>query len=74
MENLKRSEKHRLFKEHGAPRYLMLDKKEKRREQLMWTFIASMMLLLAFLGKTETQKTFGMVVLFIVSLLGVFDR
>jgi|GEM_PF-4752459 hypothetical protein len=74
MEKLKRSEKHKLFKEHGVPRYLMLDEKEKKREQAMCVVLAFMMVVLAFAGKTNAQKSFGVLSLFLVNLIGVLSR
>lgn len=74
MEKLKRSEKHRLFKDHGVPRYLMLDEKEKKREQAMWAVVAFMMVVLAFAGQSNAQKSFGVLTLFVVNLIGVFSR
>ena len=74
MEKLKRSEKHRLFNNYGVPRYLMLDEKEKKREQAMWVVVAFMMVLLAFAGQTNAQKSFGVLSLFVVNLIGVFSR
>lgn len=74
MEKMKRSEKYKAFKEHGIPRYMMLDEKEKRREQKFCAFLALLMLVLAIAGKTDMQKTFGTVTLFLVCLVGVFDR
>lgn len=74
MENLKRSEKHKIFRDYDVPRYIWLDEKEKKREQMMWIWVALMMLVLAFAGKTEAQRTFGLVALFITNLLGVFYR
>ena len=74
MEKMKRSEKYRAFKEYGIPRYMMIDENEKKREQRFWAFLALLMLVLAIAGKTDMQKTFGTVTLFLVSLVGVFDR
>lgn len=74
MEKMKRSEKYKAFKEYGIPRYMMIDEKEKKREQRFWAFLALVMLVLAIAGKTDMQKTFGTVTLFLVSLVGVFDR
>lgn len=74
MEKMKRSEKYKAFKDYGIPRYLMIDEKEKKREQRFWAFLALLMLILAIAGKTDMQKTFGTVTLFLVSLVGVFDR
>ena len=59
MENMKRSEKHRLFKDCGLPRYLLLDEKAKRKEQISWSVLAFLMLLLTFIGRNDAQKTFG---------------
>lgn len=74
MENMKRSEKHKLFKDCGLPRYLLLDEKAKRKEQITWSVLAFLMLLLAFVGRSEAQKAFGQLALFIICLFGVFDR
>lgn len=74
MEKMKRSEKHRLFKDCGLPRYLLLDEKAKRKEQITWSVLAFLMLLLAFIGRNDAQKIFGQLALFIICLLGVFDR
>lgn len=74
MKNMKRSEKRRLFKDYGVPRYLLLDEKAKRKEQIIWSVLAFMMLLLAFVGRNDAQKTFGQLALFIICLVGVFDR
>ena len=74
MENMKRSEKHRLFKDCGLPRYLLLDEKTKRKEQISWSVLAFLMLLLTFIGRSGAQKTFGQLALFIICLFGVFDR
>ena len=74
MENMKRSEKHRLFKDCGLPRYLLLDEKTKRKEQISWSVLAFLMLLLTFIGRSDAQKTFGQLALFIICLFGVFDR
>lgn len=74
MKNMKRSEKRRLFKDYGVPRYLLLDEKAKRKEQIIWSVLAFMMLLLAFVGRNDAQKTFGQLALFIICLIGVFDR
>ena len=74
MENLKRSEKHKIFRDYGVPRDIWLDEKEKKREQIMWIWVALMMLALAFAGKTEAQRTFGLVALFITNILGVFYK
>lgn len=74
MENMKRSEKHKLFKDYGVPRYLLLDEKAKRKEQISWSVLAFLMLLLTFIGRNDAQKTFGQLALFIICLFGVFDR
>lgn len=74
MENLKRSEKHKIFRDYDVPRYIWLDEKEKKREQAMWVVVAFMMVLLAFAGQTNAQKSFGVLSLFVVNLIGVFSR
>lgn len=74
MEKMKRSEKHRKFKDCGIPRYMMLDEKEKKRENLMFLIISLLMLVLALVGKNEIHRTFGTVALFISSLIGVMNR
>lgn len=74
MEKMKRSEKYKAFKDYGIPRYLMMDEKEKKREQRFWAFLALLMLVLSIAGKTDMQKTFGTISLFLVCLVGVFDR
>lgn len=74
VENLKRSEKHRLFKNYGVPRYVLLDEKAKKKEQLFWSGLAMIMLILSFAGRSDVQRTFGTVSLFLVCLVGVFDR
>lgn len=74
IENMKRSEKYKLFKDCRVPRYLIISEKEKRREQIFWAFLAFMMLTLSIVGRNDIQKIFGKLALFFVSLFGVFDR
>lgn len=74
MEKMKRSEKHRRFKDCGIPRYMMLDEKEKKKENLMFLVISLMMLVLALAGKSEIQRMFGTGALFISNLIGVMNR
>lgn len=74
MEKLKRSEKYKIFRDYGVPRYMMIDLEERKREQRLCAFVAFMMLVLAIAGKTEAQRTFGLLALFISSLVGVFNR
>ena len=73
MEKMRRSEKYRLFKDQGVPRQLMLKEEERKREQAFWAVIAFMMLVLALIGKTDSQQVFGMLALFAISLIGVFN-
>ncbi len=74
MEKMKRSEKHRRFKDCGVPRYMMLDDKDKKKENVLFLIVALLMLVLALVGKTDTHKTFGVVALFISSLIAVLNR
>lgn len=74
MEKMKRSEKHRRFKDCGIPRYMMLDEKEKKKEDLLFLIISLMMLVLALAGKSEIQRMFGTGALFISNLIGVMNR
>ena len=71
---MKRSEKYRVFKDLGIPRYVLLDEKAKKKEQLFWSGLAMVMLILSFAGRSDVQRTFGTVSLFLVCLVGVFDR
>lgn len=71
---MKRSEKYRNFKEFGLPRYLMISEKDKKRECILWIILSVMFLLLALNGRNEIQKYVGVVLLFIVNLVGVLSR
>ena len=71
---MKRSEKYRNFKEFGLPRYLMLSEKDKKRESILWIILSVMFLLLALNGRNEIQKYVGVVLLFVVNLVGVLSR
>lgn len=71
---MKRSEKYRNFKEFGLPRYLMISEKDKKRECILWIVLSVMFLLLALNGRNEIQKYVGVVLLFIVNLVGVLSR
>lgn len=71
---MKRSEVYRNFKEFGLPRYLVLSEKEKRRESILWIILSVMFLLLALNGRNEIQKYVGVVLLFVVNLVGVLSR
>lgn len=74
IENMKRSEKYRLFKDLGIPRYVLLDEKAKRKEQIFWSSMAFLMLVLSMTGRTDVQRVFGKLALFIICLFGVFYR
>ncbi|MDU7141389.1 MAG: hypothetical protein E6319_00330 [Anaerococcus vaginalis] len=71
---MKRSEKYRNFKEFGLPRYLMISEKDKKRECILWIILSVMFLLLALNGRNEIQKYVGVVLLFLVNLVGVLSR
>ncbi|MDU4378115.1 MAG: hypothetical protein E7I57_01565 [Anaerococcus vaginalis] len=71
---MKRSEKYRNFKEFGLPRYLMISEKDKKRECILWIILSVMFLLLALNGRNEIQKYVGVVLLFVVNLVGVLSR
>lgn len=71
---MKRSEKYRNFKEFGLPRYLMISEKDKKRESILWIILSVMFLLLALNGRNEIQKYVGVVLLFVVNLVGVLSR
>ncbi|MDU2374731.1 hypothetical protein [Anaerococcus vaginalis] len=71
---MKRSEKYRNFKEFGLPRYLMISEKDKKRECVLWIILSVMFLLLALNGRNEIQKYVGVVLLFLVNLVGVLSR
>lgn len=71
---MKRSEKYRNFKEFGLPRYLMISEKDKKRECILWIILSVMFLLLALNGRNEIQKYVGVVLLFVVNLVGVLFR
>lgn len=71
---MKRSEKYRNFKEFGLPRYLMISEKDKKRECILWIILSVMFLLLALNGRNEIQKYVGVVLLFVVNLIGVLSR
>ncbi|MDU5824056.1 hypothetical protein [Anaerococcus vaginalis] len=71
---MKRSEKYRNFKELGLPRYLMISEKDKKRECILWIILSVMFLLLALNGRNEIQKYVGVVLLFLVNLVGVLSR
>ena len=71
---MKRSEKSRNFKEFGLPRYLMISEKDKKRECILWIILSVMFLLLALNGRNEIQKYVGVVLLFVVNLVGVLSR
>ncbi len=71
---MKRSEKYRNFKEFGLPRYLMISEKDKKRECILWIILSIMFLLLALNGRNEIQKYVGVVLLFVVNLVGVLSR
>ena len=71
---MKRSEKYRNFKEFGLPRYLMISEKDKKRECILWIVLSVMFLLLALNGRNEIQKYVGVVLLFVVNLVGVLSR
>lgn len=53
---------------------MMLDEKDKKKESYMFIFLALMMLVLVLVGKTEAQRVFGAVSLFLSSLVGVLNR
>ena len=71
---MKRSEKYRNFKEFGLPRYLMISEKDKKRECILWIILSVMFLLLALNGRNEIQKYVGVVLLFVVNIIGVLSR
>lgn len=71
---MKRSEKYRNFKELGLPRYLMISEKDKKRECILWIILSVMFLLLALNGRNEIQKYVGVILLFLVNLVGVLSR
>lgn len=71
---MKRSEKYRNFKEFGLPRYLMISEKDKKRECILWIILSVMFLLLAINGRNEIQKYAGVVLLFVVNIIGVLSR
>ena len=71
---MKRSEKYRNFKDFGLPRYLMISEKDKKRECILWIILSVMFLLLALNGRNEIQKYVGVVLLFVVNLIGVLSR
>lgn len=74
MERMKRSEKYKRFKDCGIPRYMMLSEKDKKKESYMFIFLALMMLVLVLVGKTEAQRVFGAISLFLSSLVAVLNR
>ena len=71
---MKRSEKYRNFKEFGLPRYLMISEKDKKRECILWIILSVMFLLLALNGRKKKKKYVGVVLLFVVNLVGVLSR
>ena len=71
---MKRSEKYRNFKDFGLPRYLMISEKDKKRECILWIILSVMFLLLALNGRNEIQKYVGVVLLFVINLVGVLSR
>lgn len=74
MEQMKRSEKYKKFKDCGIPRYLMLDHQEKKKESIMLFVISLMMFVLAFFGKTEWQRSIGLLLLFGVNTVSIINR
>ena len=74
MKKMRRSEKYRVFRDYGVPRHLLLDEKDKKREQVFLAAISFIMFVLALLGRNEVHRIFGLSFMFLICLMEVFNR